>query len=162
MNSGKIYAAELDDIPVLKFEGDVRVLMSSTLESYFNSLYEHDSLDAMLIDLSDTRGIDSTTLGLLAKMAIKLKKMFNVRPTIVSTNANITRILQSMNFGAVTDIVNEPLADSAEFGELKQSVDSEARIRQRVIEAHQTLMELSEENRLQFQDLVNALKKEAP
>lgn len=160
MNSGKIYAAELDNIPVLKFVGDVRVLMSTTLEHYFQSLYRHESLDAMLIDLSDTLGIDSTTLGLLAKMAIKLKKMYDVRPTIVSTNANITRILQSMNFGAVTEIVDEPLARSASFGELAHLDDSEARIRQRVIEAHQTLMELSEANRLQFQDLVNALKKE--
>ena len=160
MNSGKIYAAELDNIPVLKFVGDVRVLMSSTLENYFDGLYEHDSLDAVLIDLTETRGIDSTTLGLLAKMAIKLKKMFDVQPTIVSTNANITRILQSMNFGAVTQIVSEPLARSAAFGELTQLEDSEARIRQRVIEAHQTLMELSEDNRLQFQDLVSVLKKE--
>lgn len=161
MNSGKIFAAELDNIPVLKFVGDVRVLMSSTLENYFNSLYQHDSLDAMLIDMTDTRGIDSTTLGLLAKMAIKLKKMYNVRPTIVSTNANITRILQSMNFGAITLIINEPLTSTGQFGELAQLEDSEERIRQRVIEAHQTLMDLSEENRLQFQDLVNALKKES-
>src|SRR5690606_40135954 len=97
MNSGKIFAAELNDVPVLKFVGDVRVLMSSALENYFSSLYQHPSLDAMLIDLTDTRGIDSTTLGLLAKMAIKLKKLYDVRPTIVSTNANITRILHSMN-----------------------------------------------------------------
>src|SRR5690606_26945379 len=124
------------------------------------SLYQHPSLDAMLIDLTDTRGIDSTTLGLLAKMAIKLKKLYDVRPTIVSTNANITRILHSMNFGAVTLIVNEPLQHSAQFGELQRVDEPETRIRQRVIEAHQTLMELSEENRLQFQELVNALKKE--
>lgn len=160
MNSGKIFAAELNDVPVLKFVGDVRVLMSSALENYFSSLYQHPSLDAMLIDLTDTRGIDSTTLGLLAKMAIKLKKLYDVRPTIVSTNANITRILNSMNFGAVTLIVNEPLQHSAQFGELQRIDEPEARIRQRVIEAHQTLMELSEENRLQFQELVNALKKE--
>ena len=159
MNSGKIFAAELDKIPVLKFVGDVRVLMSSTLENYFSSLYRHEDLDAVLIDLTDTRGIDSTTLGLLAKMAIRLKKQFGIRPTIVSTNPNITRILQSMNFGAVCLIIDEPLTRQAQFGELERIEESEEKVRRRVIEAHQALMGLSEENRQQFKDLVNALKK---
>ena len=65
--------------------GDVRVLMSSTLDSYCSGLYRRPILDAMLVDMTETRGIDSTALGLLAKMAIQLRNRFNVIPTIVST-----------------------------------------------------------------------------
>ena len=161
MNSGKIYATELNRVPVLKFVGDVRVLMSSTLESYFNTLYEQENLEAVLVDLTEAKGIDSTTLGLLAKMAIKLKKLYNICPTIVSTNPGITRILVSMNLDAITRIVNEPLTNPAQFDELETVPSSDERTRERVIEAHQTLMGLSEENRQQFQELVNCLKKEA-
>ena len=102
MNSGKIFVAEFDNIPVLKLAGDVRVLMSSTIENYFSSLYSRESLDAVLVDLSACKGIDSTTLGLLAKMCIQVNKRFQVRPTIVSTNSGITRILKSMNFNAIS------------------------------------------------------------
>ncbi len=67
MNSGKILATELDKIPILKLAGDVRVLMSSTIDNYFSSLYNKAFLEAMIIDLTETTGIDSTALGLLAK-----------------------------------------------------------------------------------------------
>lgn len=160
MNSGKVFAAEINNVPILKFVGDVRVLMSSTLDYYFSNLYRHETLDAVLVDLSDVKGIDSTTLGLLAKMSIQVKRRFSIKPTIISTNPNITKLLVSMNFRMISLIVDEPLEDTSQLGELQPVEDSEEGVRQRVIEAHQTLMELSEENRLKFQNLVNALKSE--
>ncbi len=159
MNSGKILAAEYDRIPVLKLVGDVRVLMSSTIENYFQSIYSKAILDAMIVDLSETKGIDSTALGLLAKMAIQLRNRFNVKPSIISTNKDITRILKGMSFDIIFDIVEEPLSNEAEFGELSLVSESEEAIKKKVIIAHQALMTLSEENRLEFQDLVTALKR---
>ena len=104
MNSGKILAAEYCHMPVLKLVGDVRVLMSSTIDNYFSSLYSKAILDAMIVDLTDTTGIDSTALGLLAKMAIQLRNRFNVKPSIISTNPDITKILKGMSFDIIFDI----------------------------------------------------------
>jgi len=143
----------------LKLVGDVRVLMSSTIENYFQSIYSKAILDAMIVDLSETKGIDSTALGLLAKMAIQLRNRFNVKPSIISTNKDITRILKGMSFDIIFDIVEEPLSNEAEFGELSLVSESEDAIKKKVIIAHQALMTLSEENRLEFQDLVTALKR---
>ncbi|MDC0598534.1 STAS domain-containing protein [Gammaproteobacteria bacterium] len=157
MNSGKILAAEIGNVPILKFVGDVRVLMSSTLDNYFSSLYKKAILDGMLVDLTETKGIDSTALGMLAKMSIQLRNRFNVRPTLISTNPDITKILKSMSVDIIADIVSEPLNESAKFGELDQVQEPQEEIRKKVIEAHKTLMTLSEENRIEFQDLVNAL-----
>jgi len=159
MNSGKILAAEYDRIPVLKLVGDVSELMSSTIENYLQSIYSKAILDAMIVDLSETKGIDSTALGLLAKMAIQLRNRFNVKPSIISTNKDITRILKGMSFDIIFDIVEEPLSNEAEFGELSLVSESEDAIKKKVIIAHQALMTLSEENRLEFQDLVTALKR---
>ena len=158
MKSGKILATELDKIPVLKLAGDVRVLMSSTIDNYFNSLYNRAFLEAMIIDLTETTGIDSTALGLLAKMAIQLRNRFNVKPSIISTNPDITKILKGMSFDIIFDIVEEPLEQDVNFGELKHVSESENVIKQKVIIAHQALMALSEDNKLEFQDLVSALK----
>lgn len=158
MNSGKILAAEYNQMPVLKLVGDVRVLMSSTIDNYFSSLYSKAILDAMIVDLTETAGIDSTALGLLAKMAIQLRNRFNVKPSIISTNPDITKILKGMSFDIIFDIVEEPLSSDANFGELNHVDETDDVVKQKVIIAHQALMTLSNENKLEFQDLVSALK----
>lgn len=162
MSTGKILAADYRHMAMLKFVGDVRVLMSSTLDAYCSGLYRRPILDAMLIDLTETRGIDSTALGLLAKMAIQLRNRFNVIPTIVSTNPDITRTLKSMSFDLIFKIVDHvPKAQQPQqYNELQQAKESEDTVREKVIDAHLTLMTLSEENRLEFQDLVQALKNQ--
>lgn len=161
MNNGKILAADYRHMAMLKFVGDVRVLMSSTLDSYCASLYRRPILDAMLIDMTETRGIDSTALGLLAKMAIQLRNRFNVIPTIVSTNPDVTRTLKSMSFDLIFKIVDKaPQKEPEAYSELQQKKESEDTVREKVIDAHLTLMTLSEQNRLEFQDLVQALKNQ--
>jgi anti-anti-sigma regulatory factor len=161
MSSGKILAADYKHMAMLKFVGDVRVLMSSTLDSYCQGLYRRAVLDAMVVDLSDTTGIDSTALGLLAKMAIQLRNRFNVIPTIVSPNPDITRILRSMSFDLIFNIVASRNNADTKYQELKQQRESEDSVREKVIDAHLTLMTLSEENRLEFQDLVQSLKSQS-
>ena len=158
MSSSKILAADYRHMAMLKFVGDVRVLMSSTLDAYCSSLYRRPILDAMLIDMTETKGLDSTALGLLAKMAIQLRNRFNVMPTIVSTNPDITRTLKSMSFDLIFIIIDKPSGQKAQYNELTPQKESEDTVREKVIDAHLTLMALSEENRLEFQDLVQALK----
>lgn len=162
MSSGKILAAEYKHMAMLKFVGDVRVLMSSTLDNYCQGLYRRAELEAMVVDMSETSGIDSTALGLLAKMAIQLRNRFNVIPTIVSPNPDITRILRSMSFDVIFNIVDKPVRSSTSYQELHQEKESESTVREKVLDAHLTLMTLSEENRLEFQDLVQSLKQQNP
>ncbi len=160
MNNGRILVATVNDVPILKFIGDVRVLMSSALDNYFNSLYNRAILDRMMVDMTETQGIDSTALGLLAKMSIQLRNRFNVRPTIISTNPDITRILKSMSIDLICEIIETVDKQELCFDELNALQETEDSVRQKVIEAHQTLMNLSEDNRAEFQDLVSALKSD--
>ena len=160
MNNGRILVATVNDVPILKFIGDVRVLMSSALDNYFNSLYNRAILDRMMVDMTETQGIDSTALGLLAKMSIQLRNRFNVRPTIISTNPDITRILKSMSIDLICEIIETVDNQETCFDELNPLQETEDSVRQKVIEAHQTLMSLSENNRAEFQDLVSALKSD--
>jgi anti-anti-sigma regulatory factor len=160
MNNGRILVATVNDVPILKFIGDVRVLMSSALDNYFNSLYNRAILDRMMVDMTETQGIDSTALGLLAKMSIQLRNRFNVRPTIISTNPDITRILKSMSIDLICEIIETVDKQETCFDELNPLQETEDSVRQKVIEAHQTLMSLSENNRAEFQDLVSALKSD--
>jgi anti-anti-sigma factor len=158
MSSGRILVATVGHVPILKFSGDVRVLMSSALDNYCSSLYQKPVLERMIVDMTETQGIDSTALGLIAKMAIQLRNRFNVSPTIVSTNPDITRILKSMSIDLICNIVESMDSGETEFDELNQMDETEDTVRQKVIEAHQTLMALSDENKAEFQDLISVLK----
>lgn len=160
MSTGKILAADYKHMAMLKFVGEVRVVMSTTLDNYFSGLYRRGILDAMLVDMSETRSIDSTALGLLAKMSIQLRNRFNVMPTIISPNPDITRILRSMSLDLICKIVSSVPRQQTQYQELKLQMESEASVRDKVIDAHLTLMTMSEQNRLEFQDLVSALKQQ--
>ena len=106
------------------------------------------------------RSLDQPSLGLLAKLSILAKRHFDYVPTLISTRSDITRILLSMGFDDVFHIVEVPLERTTQLGELPELVTSEDDMRERVLEAHQTLISMNESNRETFQDLVAALEAE--
>jgi len=157
---GKILLAEQDGVEVLKFVGDVRVSLGPTISEFVNELGQRKDIHSIIIDLTETEGIDSTTLGLMAKISLKSQETFQTLPTIVSSNEDITRILFSMGFDNVFIIVNEARGEVGPLGELPTQLVSEDALREQVLEAHRVLMSLNSENRERFRDLVEALENE--
>ncbi len=158
MSSGKILFAEQAGNYLLKFVGDVRLTLCSTLDQFLASVLEHEDFKTILIDLTETQGIDSTSLGLLAKISIKLKQRQQPRPAIISTNDDITRILLSMGFDKVFILLREPLNEEGELQLLDELQESEGQVRQRILDAHRMLMDLNQHNREAFRDLVRSLE----
>ncbi len=65
-------------------------------------------------------------------MAIQLhRNRFNVKPSIISTNPDITKILKGMSFDIIFDIVEDPLEEEIKFGELKHISEPENVIKQK-------------------------------
>ena len=95
----------------------------------------------------------------MAKISILYKERFDSLPTIISTNPDINRILQSMGFDQVFYIVKELVSHLEYLDELPQKTVDESEMKQRVIEAHRLLMSLNENNREAFQDLVQNLEE---
>jgi len=157
---GKILLAEQDGVEVLKFVGDVRVSLGPTISEFVNELGQRKDIHSIIIDLTETEGIDSTTLGLMAKISLKSQETFQTLPTIVSSNEDITRILFSMGFDNVFVIVNEASDEVGPLGELPTQLVSEEALREQVLEAHRVLMSLNSENKERFRDLVEALENE--
>jgi anti-anti-sigma factor len=162
MQMGKILVAQHDGAFVIKLVGDVRLTLCNTIDDYFSEMFSCPHFVGVIIDLSESDGIDSTSLGLLAKLAIQAKLKHQLVPMIISPNPNITRLLDSMGFNKVFDIcqaVEQPLDDN--LGELPVINADQECTRQKIIEAHRTLMDLNEENRQTFSSLVNTLEVSA-
>ncbi len=160
MASYKILQAEQQGIYVLKFIGEIRLYLCSTLYMIIDSMSSNPEFKTVVVDLSETTIIDSTTLGLLAKIAVLAKKKSAFLPTIISTNPDVTRIIQTMGFGEIFIIMKEPAANIKELEELPVLRATEQQVREKVLDAHLTLMELNESNREEFKDLVQALECE--
>ncbi|WP_028614880.1 anti-sigma factor antagonist RssC [Halopseudomonas pelagia] len=158
MSTGKIQFAESEGTFVLKFVGDVRLTLCAALDAYIEKIFSVLSFNAIIIDLTETDGIDSTSLGLLAKLSILSRQKVGFLPTLVSNQDDMNRLLQSMGFDQVFNIVSELTPTSAELEDLPGQQLSEELVKDKVLEAHRILMNLNEHNREAFRDLVSALE----
>jgi len=131
-------------------------VMCTALEEYFERVFNDQEFLSVWVDVTGATGLDSTTLGMLAKLAIKTHEKFGFRPTIFSANPGIDRLLQTMGFAQLFDVRNE--ACEGYTHDIPAHPSTESEIRERVIEAHKTLMAMSEANRDAFQDLVRTLE----
>ena len=155
---GKILVASKDGVYLMKFVGDVRVTLCAAADTFLEGMFRDNQFKSVVVDLSKTTGIDSTSLGILAKLSILARERFNYTPTLISTNKDITRLLTSVGFDDVFRIVREPIAHKEQLGELPKRETSEEDVRERVLEAHRALVSLNETNREAFQDLVKTLE----
>lgn len=158
MSDGKILAAQKNGAYVIRMTGDVRLTLCTTIDEYFHKMYNDPNFVSVWVDLCEAEGIDSTTLGLLAKLALEIKAKFGFTPAIYSCNTGINRLLKSMGFQRLFDL-HEEVCGSPEFGDEIPSVEgSEDAVKEKVLEAHRVLMDLSEENRARFKDLMAVLE----
>lgn len=158
MQEGKILAASHNGAYVIRMVGDVRLTLSTTIDEYIQRMFEDPAFASVWVDLCDAEGIDSTTLGLLAKLALEVKERFGFQPAIYSCEPGINRLLKSMCFQQLFELHEEACANPEEISEIPQVEGSEAAVKDKVIEAHRVLMDLSEENRVRFKDLMSALE----
>lgn len=161
MNPGKILMAKHQGTYVLKLTGDVRLTLSSSLEQCFDGMLANPEFTSVIVDVRSAECIDSTTLGLLAKLSLLVQQRYGEVPSIVSTNPDITKILVSMGFKDQIFIIltNLPAAGELAPTEIPEQPCSAEQTQARVIEAHKVLMDLNESNTQQFKDLVAALEQ---
>ena len=160
MSGYKILQAEKQGIYVLKFIGEIRLYLCSTLDRLIDMMKDDSHFLTVVIDLSETSVVDSTTLGLLAKIGIFARKNNKLLPTIISTNPDITRLVHSMGFDELFIIVEKAATEIKHLDEIPILVASEHEVREKVLAAHKVLMDLNSNNREAFKDLVKALEEE--
>ncbi len=158
MQTGKLLSAKTDHAYLLKLMGDVRLTLCCTLDKLLENIFVDQSTTSIVIDLSEADNLDSTTLGLLAKIAIKASVMGLAQPSIISPNPDITLLLESMGFRDYFVITPQPLTRQEELKEVPQLAGSEAHVRAQVLDAHRTLMAMNESNRQAFKSVVQALE----
>lgn len=158
MKPGQILVADHSGVYVIKMIGDVRLTLCISFDQFIDTMFKSEAFTSVLFDLSEAEAIDSTTLGLMAKISILGQERRGITPVILASNPSIHRILQTMGFGDIFSIVDR--LDSPALAE--QPLDcvkcDEQEVKEKVLEAHKILMGLNASNADTFRNLVNMLE----
>ncbi|MCC7516662.1 MAG: STAS domain-containing protein [Pseudomonadales bacterium] len=157
---GRALVAEHNGAYVLKLVGDVRLTVSMSIDQFVEKMFSCVSCQSVIVDLTEAEGLDSTTLGMLAKMALFVRKQLQVRPLVVTDNDSIVRLLCSMGFEQIFDIQRSREVCAVAEQELETATLDEKAAREKVLQAHQILMTLNQKNRETFKELVDSLCKD--
>ncbi len=164
MDAGNVLYANHDGLVVFKFVGEIRYTMgdsyrvSASLDAFLDDLFESKDFENILIDLTETESIDSTNLGLLAKIAQFTERHLGRKPTIISTNEDINAILDSVGFDQVFIIVHDPEIPGVELDSLPEKREPDKELARMVLDAHKALIELNDKNRNMFKNVVQLLQ----
>jgi anti-anti-sigma factor len=161
MAEGKIWHATYDGVHVLRFVGDVRYPLSPSLDHFLQNLFSREEApEGFVIDLTETRSIDSTNLGLMVRIAKFMQRLGKPRVTIISDRQEINQVLMCLGFDKVFDIVKHSKNTSPSGKMLTVKEVDSATLSQTLLDAHRTLMTLNERNKELFRDVVALLAQE--
>lgn len=160
-NTGQIYYATAGNRAFLKLAGVIRYPLSKRLSLAVGRMFTHAKVQGVVVDLQEAEFIDSTCMGLLARVATHCLNLGCERPVIVSVQPEVNRLLRSMGFDRVFVLVENPeaptagLADAAELAGISPRPDPKL-----VLDAHRALCEINEKNRDLFQNVIEQLESE--
>ena len=166
MCSGKVLYARAADTYVLKFIGHIRYTsgasyaISRSLEHFISVICRQEDFQHLVIDMTEAESIDSTNLGLLAKLSLYMQKTHGRKPTLVSNRENINRILHTICFDQEFTIVPDADVQVSGMDDLPEAKRTELEEARMVLDAHRTLIGLSASNEKAFHSVISVLEQE--
>ena len=160
MSTGHVEYASLDGTHIFKLIGEVRAHSCISLDKLLSKIEQQANVKGALVDLTQTTFIDSTVLGVLAKLGIKLKQAHHIQAVMLSSNPDITTLANSMGLAQVFVILDDCRESDVNTCTLRDEHITHRAMLGTVLEAHQTLMQLNESNQHMFEPLVKQLQKE--
>jgi anti-anti-sigma factor len=159
MEAGAAFYLKQGNTYILKLVGDVRYTMGCALGDFLDSLFARTDYDDIVVDLTEAHSIDSTSLGLLAKIANFNRQHFAHATTLLSTNPDVNQVLDNLGFYDIFTIRDTGENISAALRQLAipEPCSKEALTRI-VYEAHRVLSEINPRNQDSFKSVLDSLR----
>jgi anti-anti-sigma factor len=160
MKDPKAYYGHLDQSLVLVLKGQVRYMTARALRSFVDDVLAREGNDPMIIDLRELEAIDSTGMGLLARLG-RTTLQHGRRSVIVCSVRDVITCLRSAAFDTLFIIVEQwPFEEEADVSEVplesKEILpDAMGRV---MLEAHRDLASMSDSNQRAFAGVIAALE----
>ncbi len=149
------------DRAVIKVFGKASYLNAEPLRSFFQEL-EHDGQKRFVFDFQECSSMDSTFLGILVSVTLKLRKnaeggsvvLLNLRGRNLETVCNL-------GIHQIAEINSDEIKDPAHLENLLSNADRSSVNSQTIYAAHKALMSLNEKNLKVFSDVVSYLEQKS-
>lgn len=163
-DSNAILVGEFDGFIWIRCEGKGSFLNSPLMKSWTDKKLS-DGCERVVVDLEVCKGMDSTFMGTLAGMAMKLAKVPNGKMEVVSASDRNTRSLDDLGLSALMEI-------SSGVGHYADRVDDlrgflvesksgpKADRTKHVFDAHKKLCEADDDNNDKFSTVLDCLEAE--
>jgi anti-anti-sigma factor len=163
MPDGRVTYTRCNHSHVLHYFGRVDYTLAPAIERVAGRFLDDEAEPEILFDLSCATLLDSTNLGLIARLAERNRRAGQRRPVIVSRNDDITAVLASMGFDQIFDIVfdHPALTVPSQEQAITGGPPSKGELLDTMLAAHRTLVGLNDKDRAEFEGVVAWLESEA-
>ena len=130
------------------------------LRKFFDDRLREGQLN-FVIDFQDCSSVDSTFLGILVGVAIKLKRA--VEPgtlTLVNLRNRNLETVKNLGIHKLCEISSMEVSDSDQLENLLTQENNAEACSKTIYDAHKTLMYLNQKNLKMFSDIVNYLESD--
>jgi anti-sigma B factor antagonist len=148
----------------VKVEGKGSFLNSGNLKEFAREMLDRGYRE-FVVDLADCAMMDSTFMGTMASVALRLKELGRGHLHIVHCGNRSQELLSGLGLDQIFDIHTNG-ARAPECGALEQTPEDKAREAQKqeqaetMLEAHEALCEVAPENRFRFKDVLDFLRQD--
>ncbi len=160
MENGRISFAVIDKTCLLKFKGSIDFHISPDFDKFLQKLSTRSDIESFVIDLTEAAHIDSTNLGLLARLRDISPGQSAVPPTLISNNENINEVLYNVGFSRIFNIIEHVDTDFMHLENVSHMESSPDNLAIIMLKAHTELVKLSESNKELFKDVIEYLEKD--
>lgn len=115
-----------------------------------------------VVDFQECSSMDSTFLGILVGLAMKLRKFEDDgRLTLINLQGRNLETVRNLGIHKIADVNPDDLSsDDRELNDLENNEGRDSVGSETICQAHKTLMELNERNSKMFCDVVNFLERQ--
>ncbi len=160
-----ILALHGDGFSWIRCEGKGTFVNSPRLKDWGEREIEN-GVSSLVIDLQECKGMDSTFMGTMAGLAMKLAKVPGGRLQVVEPGERNRKSLEGLGLGVLMDIDPETPAWSGNVSDIRSGLEPcrnlKGKVEQatHVLEAHQKLVEADGENLSKFGTVLDFLEAE--
>jgi anti-anti-sigma factor len=163
--TARAFRGHVDDTIVLKLTGPIRFVAAQALRHFVDDLQSADPDDGVLIDVRGVDAIDSTGMGVLARIGRTSLERRGRRAIIVCPENDVATTLRSAAFDEVFVMLDAcPYDDDAltlaEVPLARPVSSPELDLGRIVLDAHKELVSVSERNVAVYRDVIAALEAE--
>jgi anti-anti-sigma factor len=145
---------------ILKLSGELRHTLGPALNALLDRVFADPGFERMAIDLSAAESIDSTCLGVLARIGNQAHQASRMPPTIICNNNDINELLLALCFDRLFNLVNADGVIAKNLQAVPVPDTDEGALLAVVLEAHRRLCDMDQRNSNVFSDVVKLMENE--